>query len=27
MTAEQVADGNALVDVWSSRHAEMLANK
>ncbi len=27
MTAEQVADGNALVEVWSSGHTEMLAKK
>lgn len=25
MTAEQVADGNALIDVWSSGHSELLA--
>ena len=27
MTAEQVADGNALVEVWSSGHTEMLAKQ
>jgi hypothetical protein len=27
MTVEQVADGNALVEVWSAKHNELLANQ
>jgi TPR repeat protein len=27
MTVEQVADGNALVEVWSTKHNELLANQ
>ena len=27
MTVEQVADGNALVEVWSTKHTELLANQ